>query len=182
MGSGQELKVVAGGERTVQSGFFRCRIRLFERRSHSLRFGRQQNRGPGGNPLAFRNHTGAEERCRRSGPQGPGAIEVSGFAARCLILSPEYPLPQNGSPRGADLRVIENRVMDWSADHSIFFKRLRFNLPRLRPASRCCRSPRRAASPGLPIGSKFIKAIATASVQTGFQPATITPGLQGAPP
>ena len=40
----------------------------------------------------------------------------------------------------------------------------------------------KGGDPRSPMGSKFITAIETASVQTGFKPATITPGLAGAAP
>ena len=64
---------------------------------------------------------------------------------------------------------------------SILFKS-RVPIPTSSASFKVLSQSSKGAEPRSPIGLKFISAIETASVQTGFNPATITPGLQGAGP
>ena len=57
-------------EGAVQPRFIRRRLRFLQRGAHALRVGREPVRGCGGNPLAFGDYSGAEERGGRSGGQG----------------------------------------------------------------------------------------------------------------
>ena len=64
-GIGARIKVVAGGAAQYNHVSFRRRIRFVERRSHAFRVRREQNRGPGRNPLAL------AESSRNSGTSPP---------------------------------------------------------------------------------------------------------------